>query len=205
MKNNLTQQENRKALAFEAKDMLAGAAFPFMLTLILSATVMSFIAYGGGNDLGIQILILVAGENLLIAATVIFGKQNGVAAYKKTVQNAQKREAGSTDIRATAHVGEYAVYKSVVIAAIACVPFVIVEIVYAAFPNDVCRFILMYVFGWAYYPFALPKLSPWLNLILVIPFIAVHTTAYIWGGKTEKKRQSALEKQEMQRAEKHKK
>ncbi|MDE6504736.1 MAG: hypothetical protein K2L42_02580 [Clostridia bacterium] len=205
MENNLDIKEKRKALALEAKDILAGAAFPFMLSLILSATVMSFIAYGGGGDLGIQILILIAGEALLIAAIVIFGKQNGVAAYKKTVQNRQKRNAGSTDIRATAHVGEYAVYKSVIIAAVACVPFVAVKIIYAAYPNDVCRFMLMYVFGWGYYPFALAKLSPWLNLIMIIPFIAVHTAAYVWGGKTEQKKQSALEKQEIQRAEKHKK
>ena len=88
MKSDLTAEEKRKGLGLEIKDVLAGAAFPFMLTLILSATVLNFIAYGG-DDLGIQILILVVGEIMIIVATVIFGKQNGVTAYKKTIQNTQ--------------------------------------------------------------------------------------------------------------------
>ena len=205
MKSDLTAEEKRKGLGLEIKDVLAGAAFPFMLTLILSATVLNFIAYGGGDDLGIQILILVVGEIMVIAATVIFGKQNGATAYKKTIQNTQKREAGSTDIRAKAYVGEYAVYKAIIIAAVSCVPFIIVQFINAVAPNDVCGFILMYALGWAYYPFALAKLSQWLNFIWIIPFVAVHTAAYIWGGKTEKKKHDAAINQEEVQAKTRKK
>ncbi len=179
----------------ELADLLTGAAFPFMLMVILSSTVIGFIMYGGKDELGIQILILVVGEALLIAATVIFGKQNGVSAYKKTVQNAQKRAANCKEERALMHIGEYAVWKGAAIALISCVPLAVVNTVYSVYPNSVCEFILVYLFGWAYYPFKLMKLTPWLNYIWIAPFAAVHAAAYVFGGRKEKKNQEILEKQ----------
>lgn len=171
--------------------MLQGAAFPFMLMVILSATIISYTVYLG-DDVPVQILVLAVGEALLIAATVIFGKQNGASAYKKTVQNTNKRKIGSDDLKAALYIGEYAPLKGAAIAAIVCVPFIVVELIYALVPNDVCEFILMYVFGWAFFPFRFLKLSPWLNYIWVIPYIAVHTAAYVWGGLTEKKKHDIL-------------
>ena len=175
----------------EIVDLLSGAAFPFMLTAILSATIISYISYGE-EDLGLQILILAVGEALLVAATAIFGKQNGVTAYRRTVQNTNKRNINSSDLRSRLYVGEYAVYKGAVIAVIVCIPFAIVNLIYAIAPNSVCEFMLVYVFGWAVFPFRLASLSPWLYYVSVIPYVAVHTAAYVWGGKVEKKKQDIL-------------
>lgn len=184
-----------KKAGLEFLDLLTGAAFPFMLMVILSSTVIGFIMYGGQDELGIQILILVVGEALLVAATVIFGRQNGVSAYKKTVQNAQKRAINCTEERVLMGIGEYSLWKGAAIAVISCVPFIIINIIYSAYPNSVCEFILVYLFGWAYYPFKLMKLSPWLNFIWIAPFAAVHTAAYAYGGYKEKKNQEILQKQ----------
>ncbi len=191
-REKFTSKEWDKKILLELKDMLIGAAFPFMLTLILSATIISYSAYGNEEELGLKILILVVGEILIIAATVIFGKQNGVTAYKRTVQNGNKRKVNSTDLSARLYIGEYSLVKGALIAVISCVPFIIFQIVGAAYHNDICEFALMYVFGWAYFPFKLAGLSEWLNLIWVIPFAGVHLAAYIWGGKVEKKKQDQL-------------
>jgi len=191
-REKLTSKEWGKKILLELKDMLIGAAFPFMLTLILSATIISYSAYGNEEELGLKILVLVVGEILIIAATVIFGKQNGVTAYKRTVQNGNKRKVNSADLGSRLYIGEYSLVKGVLIAVISCVPFIIFQIVGAAYPNDICEFVLMYVFGWAYFPFKLAGLSEWLNLIWVIPFAGVHLAAYIWGGKVEKKKQDQL-------------
>ena len=164
----------------EILDLLAGAAFPFMLMLILSATVIGFISYGGKEDIALKAVILVAGELLLVAATVIFGKQNAASAYKKSIQNGTKREAGSQELKVVLRV---------------CVPFIIINIIYSAAPNKACEFIMFYMFGWAYYPFGLMNLSPWLNFIWVIPYVAVHAGAYVYGGKTERKKQEIMANQ----------
>ena len=86
---NFTPKERAKKILLEFKDLLIGAAFPFMLMLILSASIISFVAYGG-EDFGIKILILIVGEVMVYAAIFIFGKQNGATAFKKTLQNTKK-------------------------------------------------------------------------------------------------------------------
>lgn len=191
-RKKLTAKERGKKFLLEFKDMLIGAAFPFMLMLILSASIISYIAYSGSEDLGMKILILVVGEVMVFAATVIFGRQNGATAYKKTLQNGQKREVNSTDLNSVLYIGEYAPYKGAIIPLIACVPFVVFQFVQAVYPNDVCHFALMYAFGWAYFPFNLAKLSDWLNLLWIIPFAGAHLGAYIWGAKKEKKKLEQL-------------
>ena len=97
-KEKLTAKEWGKKILLELKDLLAGAAFPLMLSLILSSTVISYAAYGNEEDLRLKIVVLVVGEVLVFAATVIFGKQNGVTAYKRTVQNGNKRKVNSNDL-----------------------------------------------------------------------------------------------------------
>ena len=176
----------------ELKDLLVGAAFPFMLSLILCSTIISYAAYGNADDIGLKIVVLLVGEVLIIAATVIFGKQNGMTAYKKTVQNGNKRRANSTDDASRLYIGEYSLVKGALIPLIACIPFIIFQIVEGAYHNDVCDFALMYVFGWAYFPFKLAGVSQWLNFIWIIPYVGVHLGAYIWGGKTEKKKQEQI-------------
>ena len=195
MENKLTANEWRKKIGYELADLLVGAAFPFMLMLILGATVIGFVAYMGKEDIALKAVILVVGEAMLIAATVIFGRQNGVTAYKKTVYNEGKRGAGSTELKVKLRVGEYAPYKAAIIGLIACIPFIIVNLIYSINGAKWCEFILSYIFGWAYYPFSLGKLSPWLNFICIIPYIALHITAYILGGIKEKKRQEIIANQ----------
>lgn len=185
-----------KKIWYEFLDMLAGAAFPFMLMLILGATVIGFVAYNGKDDVPLQAVILAVGEIMLIAATVIFGKQNGASAYKKTIFNEGKRAAGSTELKVLLRTGEYAPYKAAIIGFIACVPFMLINLIYCITPATWCEFLLSYVFGWAYYPFNLGKLSPWFNYIAVIPYIAVHVVAYILGGNTEKKKQEIIDNQD---------
>ncbi|MDE7083166.1 MAG: hypothetical protein K2O89_05635 [Clostridia bacterium] len=191
-RRKLTTKEWGKKILLEFKDLLIGAAFPFMLTLILSATIISYVAYGGEDDLGLKIVVLLVGEAMIIAATVIFGKQNGSSAYKKTVQNGNKRKVNSNDLGSKLYIGEYSLVKGVLIPLISCIPFAVFLIVEAAFHNDICEFALMYVFGWAFFPFKLAGLSAWLALIWIIPFAGVHLAAYVWGGKVEKRKQDQL-------------
>ena len=191
-KKKLTAKEWGKKIHLELKDLLAGAAFPLMLSLILSSTVISYAAYGNEEDLGLKIVVLVVGEVLVFAATVIFGKQNGVTAYKRTVQNGNKRKVNSNDLSSKFYIGEYSLVRGALIPVISCIPFIIFQIVGAAYYNDVCESALMYAFGWAYFPFGLAKLSPWLNLLWIIPYAGAHIAAYAWGGKTEKRKQDQL-------------
>lgn len=189
LENELTAQDKRKKFWYELKDLLAGAAFPVMLMLILSASIISFASY---EDFGISVLVLVVGEVLLGTAYVIFGRQNGITAMRRTVQNKKKRAIGTDDKKALWGVGEYAIYKGIIIAAISCVPYILVQIIGSAAPNVVCDFLLRYAFGWAFYPLSYCNASSWLNLLWIIPLCAVHTLAYFWGGYTEKTKQSKI-------------
>ncbi|MDE6868910.1 MAG: hypothetical protein K2J83_07220 [Clostridia bacterium] len=193
----LNGEQKGKKLLLELKDLLVGAAFPFMLQLIFSASVILFASYS--DEIGISIAALVFGELLLAGAYIIFGRQNGIVAYRRTVQNNKKREAGSSDARAVLHVGEYALYKGFIIALISCVPFIIFQIINAAAPNKPCEFVLMYAFGWAWFPFGLinrggANLSEWLNLIWITVPIAIHAVAYLLGARKEKKKQLLVAK-----------
>lgn len=190
MENELTAEEKRKKIFAEITDMLAGAAFPLMLMLIFGASIFGFAA--SMDELALKIVIVVAGEVFLVAAYVIFGRQSGVTAMRRTVQHAKKRELGADDFKARAYVGEYAIYKGFVIAAISCVPYILVQIIGGAAPNTVCDFLLKFVFGWAYYPFTIGGLSGWFGLILVIPLVCVHAGAYVWGGTGEFKKQQKI-------------
>lgn len=188
----LTSQQKRQRILLELKDLLIGAAFPLMLQLVLSASVIMLSAYGG--DKAVEILIIVVGELMLGAAYFIFGRQNGVSAYRKTVITQKKRDLNSTDIKVYYRTGEYAVWKGVVIGVISVIPFMLVEFINCLAPNTVCDFILKYAFGWAACPFEAIdfSLSEWLNFILIIFPVGVHTGAYIFGAYREDKRQKLL-------------
>ena len=185
-----------KKFLLELKDLIIGAAFPLMLSIILSSTIISYSDYGSDDDMALKIAALLVGEVLIIAATVIFGKQNGATAYKKTVQNGNKRKVNAKDDGSRLYIGEYSWVKGVLIPLISCIPFIVFQIVEGAYHNTVCEFALKYVFGWAYYPFYFAGLSQWLNFIWIIPFTVAHLAAYIWGGKTEEKKQAQLAAQE---------
>lgn len=163
-----------------------------MLQLVLSASVILYADYN--DEPVIAGFALAAGEIMLIAAYVIFGKQNGVAAYRKTVINGKKRDMQSTDIKVYYKTGEYALWKGAVIGAVSVLPFVLIQFIECLAPNTVCEFILKYAFGWAAYPFIVFGVKvQWLNFIWIIIPIGVHTAAYYWGGLKERKRQQLLE------------
>ncbi len=190
MENELTSEEKRKKIFAEIKDVFAGAAFPLMLMLIFGASIFAFA--DSVEEIALKAVIVVAGEIFLVAAYVVFGRQNGVTAMRKTVQNRKKRELGTDDFKVRAHTGEYAVYKGVIIAAISCIPYILVQIIGGAAPNTVCDFLPKYVFGWAYFPFTIGGLTSWFGLILIIPLVGVHTAAYVWGGTVELKKQNKV-------------
>lgn len=194
----LTSEQKKKRVLLEIKDILAGAAFPLMLQLILSASLILFADYSG--DVGLRVFALVFGELLLIGSYIVFGRQNGITAYRRTVQGTKKRELSPDDVTAFYRTGEYAVWKGIVIGVITVVPFMIFELIQCVAPNIVCEFALKYAFGWAAYPFlligqipAVGKLSEWLNFIWIVIPVGVHVGAYILGATAEKKRRAKVE------------
>ena len=180
---------SRKVL-LEFKDILAGVAFPLIVMLVISTTIIMFASYA---DLGVSLLALIGGEIMLTVALVIFGRANGNAAYNKTVLNSQKRSLGSTEEKVVCGTGEYALWKSILIGGILCIPFVIFQIIELCYDNTTCNFALQYVFGWAYYPFSyLGKKYQALNLIMIILPIAAHTVGYYLGKLKQIKIQEAV-------------
>ena len=189
----LNAKQKRQRILLEIRDILVGAAFPFMLQLVLSASVILFADANG--EAAIQAFALAVGEVMLIGAYLIFGRQNGVSAYRKTVVTGKKREMGSNDVKVYYKTGEYAIWKGVVIGAVSVIPFIIFQFIECLAPNKFCDFILKYAFGWAAYPFKVFGVeTEWLNFIWIIIPIGVHTAAYFWGGYQERKRQAILEK-----------
>lgn len=193
----LTNKQKRQKIWFETKDLLAGAAFPLMLQLIFSASVIMFAGYS--EDTALQIVALLFGEALLIGAYIIFGRTNGITAFRRTVQNEKKREINSSELKVIYKTGEYALYKGFVIGLISTVPYILFQLIQCIAPNSVCDFVLKYAFGWASYPFVLISESPavgeltqWLNFLWVIFPVCIHAAAYFWGGKAEAARQKKL-------------
>lgn len=203
MEYELTAEEKHKKIWLEIKDLLAGAAFPLMLMLIFGVSILGFT--DSTEELALQIVIIVLGELFLAAAYIVFGRQSGIAGKRRYVQNQKKREIGGADLKARCHTGEYALHKGFLIAIISCIPYIIVQIIGAASPNSVCDFLLKTVFGWAYYPFALSGITPWLNFIWIIPLTCIHAAAYAWGGATEEKKQKKVAELQATEGKKNKK
>lgn len=192
----ITYSKKRK-VAFEIKDMLAGLIFPFVITVIFSATIIAFSAYNG--DLTVKLLALIGGEVLLVVALIIFGRANGAAAYRKTVLHERKRTLGSSDERAVYGTGEYRLWKGALIGFIITVPFIIFQIIQLAVPNTFCSFCLQYLFAWAYCPFsALGERYQALNFIMILLPVGVHMLGYHLGKLKEIKVQEALASQELE-------
>ena len=189
----LNSQQKRQKILLEIRDFLVGAAFPFMLQLVLSVSVILFA--DASDDPAIQGLTLAIGEIMLIAAYVIFGRQNGVSAYRKAVVAQKKREMGADDVKVYYKTGEYAIWKGIVIGAVSVIPFVLFQFIQCLAPNLFCEFVLKYAFGWAAYPFIVFGVEiSWLNFVWIVVPIGVHTLAYFWGGYTERNRQALVQK-----------
>ncbi len=142
----LTNEQKKKGIWLEIKDLFTGAAFPVMLQLILSASIILFVD-ALSEDTALQIVVLVIGELLFMGAYTIFGRQNGITAYRRTVQNAKKRELQADDLTCWLKTGDYAVWKGIVIGLITVIPFMFVQFIHCVAPNLVCEFILKYAFG----------------------------------------------------------
>ncbi len=199
----ITYSTKRKIL-LEIKDLLAGIAFPFMISLIFSASIISFSAYNG--DLAVTLVSLIGGEIMFIAALVVFGRANGAAAYKKTILHDRKRALGSSDEVSVYCTGEYRLWKGFLIGFILTVPFIIFQIIQLAAPNTFCKFCLQYLFGWAYCPFSLLGESyQALNFIMVLLPVGVHALGYYLGKLKQIKVQKELEAQELKGKKKRKK
>ena len=143
-KNN----DKRTAFLYETKDVLAGAAFPLMLQMILSVTFIGMATSFSGEDLLLAIIMLSIGELFVGAAYFIFGRQSGIASVRRIIQNAKKREIGTKDKLALLYIGEYSAYKGFVMGLISCAPYIIFQIIQCITPNTFCDFVLQYVFGW---------------------------------------------------------
>ncbi|MDE7086797.1 MAG: hypothetical protein K2O67_01260 [Clostridia bacterium] len=175
----------------EFKDILAGVAFPFIITLVLSSTIIAFASYKA--DMAISIIALVGGEAMYIAAMVIFGRANGSAAYKKLILHNQKRELNSKEETVLYRTGEYAIWKAVVIPLIVCIPFVIFQTIELCYDNNACNFCLQYICAWAYYPFSyLGKDFQALNYICIIIPVAAHVAGYLLGKRKQIKIQEQM-------------
>lgn len=199
----ITYSAKRKVL-LEVKDLLAGIAFPFMISLIFSASIISFSAYEG--DLAVMLIALIGGEAMFIAALVIFGRANGAAAYKKTLLHDRKRALGSSDEVSVYGTGEYRLWKGFLIGFIITVPFIIIQIIQLAAPNTFCKFCLQYLFAWAYCPFSrLGESYQALSFIMVLLPAGVHALGYYLGKLKQIKVQKELESQELERSKKRKK
>lgn len=179
----LEQDNNQKGLIFwyELRDMLAGAAFPIMLQMIISVTFIGMTTFIiSSNDIALSAVLLSVGEILLAVAYGIFGRQSGVTSVRRILNHSKKVEIGTNDKKAIFGTGEYSAYKGFLIAFISCVPYIIFQIIQCIVPNTFCDFLLRYVFAWAAIPFSfIQGASPWLNLIMVLLPVAVHGVVYV--------------------------
>lgn len=197
-----TPAEKRKRVGLEILELLRSSAFPLMIQIIFGVSIFLFAFYN--DDIAIQLVATIGGEIMTYAAYVIFGRSNGIAAYRKYAQAAPKRAIGTTEVKYYFKTGEYAVWKGFVIGLITTIPYVIIQLIECCAHNKFCSFLLMYAFGWAYAPFSLAKLSPWLNFIWVPVIAAVHGGAYIWGRYSEEKKQMQYAEQSGKKGKKKK-
>lgn len=186
MEINFTSQQKRRKFFLELKDLVLGAVYPFVLMCVLS---VSIIALALTDDVVLNVIGVCVGEVFLFVAYVIFGRQSGITAYKRTVSGERKRNLAVEDITVYYKTGEYAPYKGFLIGAISTLPYLIFQMLYFIAPLDFFSFLLEYAFAWAVMPFSFIENAPAaLNLLSVVPSIAIQGAAYIIGKKTEEKR-----------------
>ncbi len=170
----------KRKVLLEIKNILIDLAFPIMLMLVISATIIAYASYT--DDIAVSLIALIGGEILLTASLVIFGRANGSTAYNKTLINAQKREVGSSDERMIYRTGDYAIWKGRLIRFILCVPFIIFQIIKLCAHNVVTSFCLQYMCGWAYFAFFyFGSGYQALSFIMIILPVGAHTLGYYLG------------------------
>lgn len=191
--HSFTPTKKRK-IWLEITDILAGCAFPLIIMVVFSSSIIMF-AVSDTVDIVLRLIALIGGELLLGVAWFVFGRTNGSEAYKKTVENARKRELNSSDEKVYYHTGEYALWKGLVIGLIVCVPFLIVLTVQVCASNSVCSFLLQYAFAWGYAPFTFfGEVYVALGYVAIIYPVAVMTVGYYFGKRRQIKIQEQLAK-----------
>ncbi|MGN1060736.1 MAG: hypothetical protein ACI4QN_03295 [Candidatus Coproplasma sp.] len=200
MENNLFEEEKafeystKRKFWLEFKDIMSGCAFPFIIMVIFSSTIITF-ASTSEVDLVVRLIALIGGELMLAAAFFIFGRANGSDAYKKTVENARKRELNSSDEKVAYHTGEYALWKGTLIGFIICIPFLIILTIQLCIKNSFCTFMLQYVFSWGYAPFLfLGDGYAALSYVMIVFPVGIMTLGYFFGKLRQIKIQEELAK-----------
>ncbi|MGN0807293.1 MAG: hypothetical protein ACI4MN_02470 [Candidatus Coproplasma sp.] len=188
------QHSLKKKIWLEFKDLMAGCAFPLIIMIIFSSTIITF-SVSKDVDLYIRLIALIGGELMLAVALFIFGRTNGSEAYKKTIDNDRKRKLNSSDERVFYRTGEYALWKGVLIGIIVCIPSIIILIIQLCVTNTFCTFMLQYVFSWIYAPFSFlnDAYMPLCFTMLVFP-IGIMTLGYYFGKRRQIKIQEELAK-----------
>lgn len=189
MQTELTSQQKRQKFLWEARDLVIGAALPFVVMCIFSSMIIMF---AGMNDLTVRLIAIIGGDILLVAAYVIFGRQNGATGYRKYYLNETKRALNSTESKVIYKTGEYALWKGFVIPFISCIPFIILQVINICYANAFCTFMLSYACGWAYYPLQGTGAPEAVNFVFIILPVAAHAVGYVLGMKKEEKIQAQI-------------
>lgn len=184
----------KRKVWLEVKDILAGCAFPFIIMVVFSSTLIMF-SVSDTAELFLRLISVCGGELVLAIALFIFGRTNGSEAYKKTVENGRKRELGSSDETVFYHTGEYSLWKGLLIGFIICIPYLIVLTIQVCAKNSVCSFLLEYVFCWGYAPFSfLSEEFLALSYTSIIFPMAIMAIGYYFGKRRQIKIQEELAK-----------
>jgi hypothetical protein len=199
---SVTPPNKNEKFWWEVKDLLIGAAFPFIIMIVFSTTIMMFAGY---DDLAVSIVASVGGEIMLIIAYIIFGKQNGAAAYRKYILGEKKRQLNSSDKRSIYKTGEYALWKGAVIGFITTIPFIILQTIALFVENSFLQFLLMYACGWAYFPFKFFGAPEAVNYVCIIIPVGTHILGYVLGKNKEIKTQQLIAEENEKQTKKRKK
>ena len=178
---------------------MKGAAFPFIVMCVFSTTIILFYGF---EDLAVQIISVVFGEGLMIAAFIMFGRQNGAAAYRKFKMNEGKRKLGSKDEKILFRTGEYAPWKGFVIGFISASFFLVLQIIKCFGDFQFVNFMLEYACGWAISPFEVINdnlgnviAQPFYLFMLAFP-VCIQGGFYIQGMHAERRRQENINRVE---------
>ena len=198
-KPSFTPSQRARRILLEFFDLLKGAAFPFIVMCVFSTTIILFYGF---EDLAVQIISVVFGEGLMIAAFIMFGRQNGAAAYRKFKMNEGKRKLGSKDEKILFRTGEYAPWKGFVIGFISASFFLVLQIIKCFGDFQFVNFMLEYACGWAISPFEVINdnlgnviAQPFYLFMLAFP-VCIQGGFYIQGMHAERRRQENINRVE---------
>lgn len=194
-RTRLSAKHKVQKFFYELGDLVKGAALPFIVMCVFSTTIILFYGF---DDMAVRVMAVVFGDGLLAGAFVMFGRQNGAAAYRAFKMNESKRRIGGHDKKVVFRTGEYSPWKGFAIGFIAAVPFLVLQAIKCCGEVTFVNFLLEYACGWAVAPLsvisdAVPQ--PYYLLMAVFP-VCIHGGFYIQGMYAERKRQEAINRAE---------